>query len=466
MRKINQIIILCIIYILSLPLYGQYKLNYSAYVKNVLQNNPQAQSAANVARVAQYQFEAARGNYDPLLIGSHDNKTLNGSTYYSIVNAEIKQPIFTSQSIKMGYDYGVGKFINPEIQTSQVGLPYIGMEASLLQGMMFDKRRADVLKAKHYLSYANSERDIQLNQLLFESSLAYFDWLFSLSQLSINSYFLNLAQQRYLGVEELVIHGERPSVDTIEASLFIQSRLLELQQSNVEYQKCKNLIASYNWIDKNPSEITINLISEDSLESNFEQAKKKISQYLLLDSLNNPTIRKYENYQNILDVDKRLKKEMIKPKLNVNYNFLSSNSSQINPQFSTNNYKWGVNFSFPLFMRNSTNEYRISKVLSYSNELDLLNKNNELKFKLEAIYKTLNIISEQILNAEKTVRYSKMLVDAEKQKFNIGESSLFLINTRESKLFDASLKLAEYKLKFIKTMLQIIYLKGTMKYEF
>ena len=84
-------------------------------------------------------------------------------------------------------------------------------------------------------------------------------------------------------------------------------------------------------------------------------------------------------------------------------------------------------------MRNSTNEYRISKVLSYSNELDLLNKNNELKFKLEAIYKTLNIISEQIMNAEKTVRYSKMLVDAEKQKFNIGESSLFLINTRESK---------------------------------
>jgi len=466
MRKINQIIILCIIYAFSLPLFSQNKLNYSTYINNILQNNPQAQSAANVARVAQYQFEAARGNYDPILIGSHDNKTLNGSTYYSIVNAEIKQPIFTSQSIKMGYDYGVGKFINPEIQTSQVGLPYVGMEASLLQGLMFDKRRADVLKAKHYLSYANSERDIQLNQLLFESSIAYSDWLFSLSQLSINSYFLNIAQQRYNGIEELVVQGERPSLDTIEASLFIQSRFLELQQSNVEYQKCKNLIASYNWIDKNPSEITMNLISEDSLESYFEQAKKKISQYLFVDSLNNPIIRKYENYQNILDVDKRLKKEMIKPKLNVNYNFLSSNSSQINPQFSTNNYKWGLNFSFPLFMRNSTNEYRISKVLSYSNELDLLNKNNELKFKLEAIYKTLNIISEQIMNAEKTVRYSKMLVDAEKQKFNIGESSLFLINTRESKWLDASLKLAEYKLKFIKTMLQIIYLKGTMKYEF
>ena len=117
-------------------------------------------------------------------------------------------------------------------------------------------------------------------------------------------------------------------------------------------------------------------------------------------------------------------------------------------------------------MRNSTNEYRVSKVLSYSNELDLLNKNNELKFKLNAIYKTLNILSEQILNAQKTLQYSQLLVDAEKQKFNIGESSLFLINNRESKWLDASLKLADYKLKFIKTMLQIVYLKGSMKYEF
>ena len=117
-------------------------------------------------------------------------------------------------------------------------------------------------------------------------------------------------------------------------------------------------------------------------------------------------------------------------------------------------------------MRNSINEYRVSDLISYSNKLELINKNNELKFKLDAIYKTLSILSEQILNAEKTVNYSKMLVDAEKQKFNIGESSLFLINSRESKWLDATLKLAEYKLKFIKTMLQIIYLKGTMKYEF
>ena len=122
--------------------------------------------------------------------------------------------------------------------------------------------------------------------------------------------------------------------------------------------------------------------------------------------------------------------------------------------------------SFPLFLRNSINEYRVANVVSYSNKLDLLNKNNELKFKLDALHKTMNILSEQIINAEKTVIYSQKLVDVEKQKFSIGESSLFLINTREGKWLESTLKLADYKLKFIKTMLQVIYLKGTMKYEF
>ena len=466
MKRNKRYIVFFFVYVCSIPLYGQYKLNYSNFIKNVLVNNPAAQSADNVSKIAKFQYNAMRGNYDPQLKGSHENKTFIGKNYYSIINAEISQPIFTSQSIKLGYDYGIGNNINPELQTSVNGLPYLGMEASILQGLMFDKRRANVLKAKYYVSYANSDRDAQLNELLFESSVSYFDWIYFVKQRSINSYFLSLAQQRFQGVEQLVIQGERPSVDTIEASLFIQSRMLEIQQSDIEIQKQTNQIASFNWENSNPSQLSMQFISDDSLESYYEMAKLKVSQYLYIDSVSNPIIRKYTHYQEILDVDKRLKKEMIKPKLDVNYNFLSTNNSQFNPIFSTNNYKWGVNVSFPLFMRNSVNEYRVSKLISYNNKLELLNKDNELKFKIEVIQKTISLLSEQILNAEKTVAYSQLLVDAEKQRFNIGESSLFLINSRESKWLEASLKLAEYKLKFIKTMLQIIYLKGNMKYAF
>ena len=40
-----------------------------------------------------------------------------------------------------------------------------------------------------------------------------------------------------------------------------------------------------------------------------------------------------------------------------------------------------------------------------------------------------------------------------------------MLNTRENKLLESELKLAEYKLKFIKTVLNVIYLNGKLKLQ-
>ena len=48
-------------------------------------------------------------------------------------------------------------------------------------------------------------------------------------------------------------------------------------------------------------------------------------------------------------------------------------------------------------------------------------------------------MSEQVQIIEKIVIDYETLVSAEERKFSLGESSLFLINTREQKLIDARL---------------------------
>ena len=94
------------------------QLSYEGYLENVLLNNPLAKRADNEKKYASALYKAARGNYDPMINGSYENKFLNGKNYYSSLNSEIKQPIFTSQYLKFGYDYGAGTFINPELNTS------------------------------------------------------------------------------------------------------------------------------------------------------------------------------------------------------------------------------------------------------------------------------------------------------------------------------------------------------------
>jgi outer membrane protein TolC len=96
----------------------------------------------------------------------------------------------------------------------------------------------------------------------------------------------------------------------------------------------------------------------------------------------------------------------------------------------------------------------------------LSNKTNELNFKINALKNTLSILAEQLQNADRTARYSKQLVEAEKLKFSNGESTLFMLNTRENRWLDSEIKLAEYKLKFIKSVLNLIYLNGNLSYNF
>ena len=101
MKRNNRCIVYFILCFCSTSIYCQSKLNYSNFIKNVLANNPIAQSADNISKIAKFQYNAMRGNYDPQLNGSHDNKSFNGDNYYSIINAEIKQPIFMTLLISI-----------------------------------------------------------------------------------------------------------------------------------------------------------------------------------------------------------------------------------------------------------------------------------------------------------------------------------------------------------------------------
>jgi len=254
-------------------------------------------------------------------------------------------------------------------------------------------------------------------------------------------------------------------VDTVETAIFYQTRLLDFQSATLDYQKSINELSMFNWSDKGPSVLTNTYQTIDSLDGYYEKTKTILSETLYQNSTSNPVLLKYNSFQKVLEIDNRLKKEMIKPVLNVKYNFLSTNNNSFNPAFSNNSYKWGVNLSFPLLFRNPTNEYKMAKVVSQNNNLELINKTNELNFKTNMLKQNISILSQQLQNADRTAKYSKQLVDAEKLKFDNGESSLFLLNTRENKWLESELKLAEYKLKFIKAVLNIIYLNGNLGYQ-
>lgn len=467
MKKINTVFfILLINCLLFLNSKGQKTVSYNDYINGIKENYPMVNRANNIAQQGVYNYNAARGNYDPVINSYYENKYYNSKNYFSILHAELKQPIFTNQYINIGYDYGQGNYLDPSQITSLSGTPFVGIETSLLQGLLFDKRRAEVLKAKQYQNYYTAEKNQLINQILFEASNQFAEWTFAEKELQLYEYFLNLANKRYVALVVLSSIGERASIDTVEASLLYQGRLNEYQSVKIDNQKIQNRVLSYSWKeDLQPFAYDTSLTTQDSLETYFKRANELVLYELQNMDINNPILNKYQALQNVLAIDVRLKAEMIKPKLDVKYNFLSPNSNPYVTDISINNYKWGAKFVMPLFLRTSRNEYKISKLNVDNTKLELLNKQNELELKIKLIKQSLFIVKEQISVAEKNVNYSKKLLEAEKMKFDNGESSLFLLNTRETKWLETELKLAEYKTKFIKLTFELIFMKGTNNYK-
>ena len=437
------------------------QLTFNSFLNTIKTEHPLALRAANNTDYANAQYKAAKGNYDPVLNSSVESKQFKSLNYFTYGEAELKQPLFTSQYLKMGYQYGQGIKLNPENLTPSEGLPYAGVEVSLLQGLLFDKRRGEIIKSRSYIDFYEAEQKIQLNDLLFIASNTYIDAVYANKVNSIYNYFEHLASQRLTAINELTVIGEKAALDTIEASIFLQGRLLEKQASEIEKVKRLNEILALRMA--NESSKSAFLIS-DSLEQLYLLSLHAASSMLLSESSVNPILAQYTAKQKILETDTRLKKEMIKPVLNVGYNFLSDSKStfiSMNP----NNYKWNATFAFPLFLRKPIHEYKMAKIVAQNNEFEFLNKQSQFNFKRKYIANTLGVVSEQISNAQKAAAYSKILLEAEKIKFMNGESSLFLLNSRENKWLETELKLAEYKLKFTKTILELIYIDGNLKYE-
>lgn len=468
-RQKNSFVIFFFLIFLSNPLASQefISIYYKSFLDNIRSNHPLARVATNYADIAAYQLKAARGNYDPLIQSGIENKYYSATNYYTLAQGSIKQPIFTSQYLKAGYEFANGNYLDPEHTLPNSGLPYVGIEASLLQGLMFDKRRADVLKSKGYATFYNAEQKLEMNELLFNSSLIYFDYLYSKKVISLYNYFLTLADTRLRGIEALANIGEKPFVDTIEAAIFSQTRILDLQSAEIELRKQRVELGKLIWTEEQlPTTSQITVLTKDSLDDSYERAKEILLRKLADDSLHNPLIIQYKAKQSILEVEKRLKKEMIKPKLDVSYNFLAANQAINSPAISLNNYKWGATLSFPLLLRNSRNEFKLASIQYNNNAFNLKYKENEIELKQEFFRQSTQVLVEQLLNAERSAKYSKLLVEAERLKFENGESSLFMLNTRESKWLEAELKYADYKLKFIKTLLNIIHLNGNLNYDF
>jgi outer membrane protein TolC len=167
-----------------------------------------------------------------------------------------------------------------------------------------------------------------------------------------------------------------------------------------------------------------------------------------------------------LSLEKKLASEQLKPTLNVSYNvldYLPIVSSEYQPNYFANNYKIVDAFSLPLFLRKERGDLMSAKLKIQQSQLELDYKKNEIGNKIKMSQNDIQYSNNQLEIFKNNINNYEALWTAEKRLFDNGESSLFMINSRENTFINARIKLNDYNYKYNKSVLELYYVKGQLQ---
>lgn len=407
---------------------------YLGYVKKF---HPLVKQADLKISEAQAKLMKARGAFDPKLEADFSKKEYDDKNYYSLFNGSFKIPTWYGIEVKAAFDNNEGIYLNPENTVPNNGLTSLGISIPLGQGLWINERMSDLRKAKTYQKLNEAERNIQVTNILYDAIVSYINWKRSYDEVELYRNYLKNAGVRYDGVLKLIEQGDKAAIDSIEAGITVKTRRLNLENAELKLMKSKLDLSNYIWTENTiPLELTDSLLPDKNIEKTILETLN-LTEFTEITIENHPKLNALQSKIAILTIDRKLQANSILPKLNVSYNYLSEPSAFEDYRFE--DYKIGVHFSFPLFLRKERANLKLAKLKVQDTELSLSYERESLMNKIEAQKQEINSFKKQrSINSELVSNYKQML-NAEERLFTMGESSLFLINSRENTLVSAQL---------------------------
>ncbi|MCG9910142.1 MAG: TolC family protein [Flavobacteriales bacterium] len=453
-----RIILTLFIFIPWLSVQAQDTLSLEQYINNLKCCHPIAQNADLLLMERKFNTLAARGGFDPTANADFSRKLFDNQTYYQHVNAGVSGFILPGGiGYQAGYELNSGVYLNPEQRNPTNGLFYAGINVPLLQGMITDVRRTALRQAQVLQLSGEEERRLALNELLFNGYVQYIYWQAYDELEKLYEQQVIFTRERLENIRNAIQAGDRAAIDTADANAMLANWEIGLAETRALKIKYTYMIVADLWNEDGSPRNTETLpiparINEESLSQKVQIPEEK-----------SPLIRIAELKTEFARLDKRLKAEYLKPKLNLKYNFLYGNP-QVNNTLPVmfENYNAGINFSFPLFLRTERGQWRAAEVKWKMAQIDRDFKDIQLQNKIKAAMLELVQNKEQAVQSEKLAKLNFVLSKAEQERFDAGDSNFFNLFLRETNYVNAVQKnikaFADYKISLLKPR----YLHGSL----
>ena len=424
-------------------------LNLDEFYGIILGYHPVITQAALLDDVAQQEIRLARGNFDPKLNTQWDVKEFEDKSYYNKLNAYVSIPTWFPVNPKVGVEHNDGTYLNPENTINGNRQFYAGISVPIGRGLFTDERRAAVKQAELFQEIALADQVKLINKILLSAAKDYWQWYNSYYQYRLISRSVGIAEEIFKRVKLNAELGEASVMDTVQAKIILQTRLVEQQEALLAFQNAGILLSNYLWNDLGEP-----LQLNNSLAPVLTAANRQPLQPQFLDELvtqareNHPELLKLRTKLNQLEVERKLATEFLKPQLDLNYTALSQPSGALEMNLD-DSYKFGLDFSFPVLLRKERSKVALTKLKIQNTEFEQQQTQREILNEVNRAFNELN--NTQLILAQQSEMASlyDRLLQAELLNLENGESDLFKISIQQEKLIQSQAKvlklMAEYE---------------------
>lgn len=446
--------------------------SFEEFMEQVLLYHPVVKQVFFLSDLAKQELRLARGNFDPKLKSDLGVKEFNGKTYYDIWDSKLEVPIWFNTDLNIGYERNQGQYLSPHLSNTENGLIYAGVTVPLGRGLFTDERRVAVQQAKQLQGMAEADKVKEINKVLLNASKVYWNWYYTFQNYQIISEVEDLAETRYRGIVQQVVYGDIAPFDSLKAFINYQERRVQRKQASLSYENAVLQVSNYLWDELNDEVVPLEVangthpVAYEGPDSLMNMRDLEELKFLAIQ--NHPDLLKLDFKINQLEYEQRLNREFLKPEVNLKYNFLTKTAPMFSDNsnggsdvsYFTNNYKLGLQVFFPLFLRKERAKLEMTNIKLEQNFYQRSFRRNKVLNDIDTAYNTVITLKELIELQSGMADNYQALLNGEITKFENGESSVFLINTRETELLDVQVKLLKLQTKYEKARLEMLYAAG------
>lgn len=431
----------------------------------VLRNHPIAKQTVLMTELAKQEIRLARGQFDPKIEAAYLSKNYNDKEYYSSLKGSLKfptrfpiDPSFNIENNRGDY-LNPEKYIGPEFDYQQY---YAGISIPLGRGLITDDRRTALRQADLFQDLTEAEQVKLVNTLLLEAAKEYWQWYYAYYNFRLTSRSAVIAEEIFGRVKMNYQYGEAAVIDTVQAKITWQQRMIEQQEALLNYQNSGLSLSTYLWDSlNNPLQLDLGWMPVRD-QQNWVLKASELEELLVQAKSKHPELQKLDIKLDQLELDRRLALEYLKPQLDLSYYFLNQ---PFNPEWNSSiqfaeNYKLGLDFSFPIFLRKERAKLAQTKLKVANTEFEQNLKEREIINEITGIYNQLFNLQSIIAQQQNMVQNYEQLLQAELLNLDLGESDLFKINLQQEKLIQAQSKWLKLSAEFEKLKAYLYWSAG------